>query len=203
MPAVERSEEEHRAKMARIKAAKDRIYGSKTREKGLLIVHTGTGKGKSTAAWGMVARTLGHGLKVGVVQFVKGRRETGERKFLLRFPDQVTMAVMGEGFTWESQDRERDIAAARAALAKAEQMLQDPELHLVVLDELNIVLRYGTLAVDEVLQVLAARRPELHVVVTGRNAPEALVEAADLVTEMRPVKHPFREGIKGQVGIEF
>jgi cob(I)alamin adenosyltransferase len=203
MPAVERSEEEHRAKMARIKAAKDRIYGSKTREKGLLIVHTGTGKGKSTAAWGMVARTLGHGLKVGVVQFVKGRRETGERKFLLRFPDQVTMAVMGEGFTWESQDRERDIAAARAALAKAEQMLQDPELHLVVLDELNIVLRYGTLAVDEVLQVLAARRPELHVVVTGRNAPEALVEAADLVTEMRPVKHPFREGIKGQLGIEF
>jgi cob(I)alamin adenosyltransferase len=137
------------------------------------------------------------------VQFVKGRRETGERKFLLRFPDQVTMAVMGEGFTWESQDRERDIAAARAALAKAEQMLQDPELHLVVLDELNIVLRYGTLAVDEVLQVLAARRPELHVVVTGRNAPEALVEAADLVTEMRPVKHPFREGIKGQLGIEF
>jgi cob(I)alamin adenosyltransferase len=203
MPVVERSEEEHRAKMARIKAAKDRIYGSKTREKGLLIVHTGTGKGKSTAAWGMVARTLGHGLKVGVVQFVKGRRETGERMFLLRFPDQVTMAVMGEGFTWESQDRERDIAAARAALAKAEQMLQDPELHLVVLDELNIVLRYGTLAVDEVLQVLAARRPELHVVVTGRNAPEALVEAADLVTEMRPVKHPFREGIKGQVGIEF
>ncbi len=203
MPVVERSEEEHRAKMARIKAAKDRIYGSKTREKGLLIVHTGTGKGKSTAAWGMVARTLGHGLKVGVVQFVKGRRETGERKFLLRFPDQVTMAVMGEGFTWESQDRERDIAAARAALAKAEQMLQDPELHLVVLDELNIVLRYGTLAVDEVLQVLAARRPELHVVVTGRNAPEALVEAADLVTEMRPVKHPFREGIKGQLGIEF
>jgi cob(I)alamin adenosyltransferase len=203
MPAVERSEEEHRAKMARIKAAKDRIYGSKTREKGLLIVHTGTGKGKSTAAWGMVARTLGHGLKVGVVQFVKGRRETGERMFLLRFPDQVTMAVMGEGFTWESQDRERDIAAARAALAKAEQMLQDPELHLVVLDELNIVLRYGTLAVDEVLQVLAARRPELHVVVTGRNAPEALVEAADLVTEMRPVKHPFREGIKGQLGIEF
>jgi cob(I)alamin adenosyltransferase len=203
MPAVERSEEEHRAKMARIKAAKDRIYGSKTREKGLLIVHTGTGKGKSTAAWGMVARTLGHGLKVGVVQFVKGRRETGERMFLLRFPDQVTMAVMGEGFTWESQDRERDIAAARAALAKAEQMLLDPELHLVVLDELNIVLRYGTLAVDEVLQVLAARRPELHVVVTGRNAPEALVEAADLVTEMRPVKHPFREGIKGQLGIEF
>ena len=203
MPVVERTEDEHRAKMARIKAAKDRIYGSKTREKGLLIVHTGTGKGKSTAAWGMVARTLGHGLKVGVVQFVKGRRETGERKFLQRFPDLVTMAVMGEGFTWESQDRERDIAAARAALAKAEQMLQDPELHLVVLDELNIVLRYGTLAVDEVLQVLAARRPELHVVVTGRNAPEALVEAADLVTEMRPVKHPFREGIKGQLGIEF
>jgi cob(I)alamin adenosyltransferase len=203
MPAVERSEEEHRAKMARIKAAKDRIYGSKTREKGLLIVHTGTGKGKSTAAWGMVARTLGHGLKVGVVQFVKGRRETGERKFLLRFPDQVTMAVMGEGFTWESQDRERDIAAARAALAKAEQMLQDPELHLVVLDELNIVLRYDTLPLNEVLAALAARRPGLHVVVTGRNAKPELIEAADLVTEMKLVKHPFRAGIKGQLGIEF
>jgi cob(I)alamin adenosyltransferase len=203
MPAVERSEEEHRAKMARIKAAKDRIYGSKTREKGLLIVHTGTGKGKSTAAWGMVARTLGHGLKVGVVQFVKGRRETGERKFLLRFPDQVTMAVMGEGFTWESQDRERDIAAARAALAKAEQMLQDPELHLVVLDELNIVLRYDTLPLAEVLEALAGKRPDLHVVVTGRNAKPELIAAADLVTEMKLVKHPFRQGIKGQLGIEF
>jgi cob(I)alamin adenosyltransferase len=203
MPAVERSEEEHRAKMARIKAAKDRIYGSKTREKGLLIVHTGTGKGKSTAAWGMVARTLGHGLKVGVVQFVKGRRETGERKFLLRFPDQVTMAVMGEGFTWESQDRERDIAAARAALAKAEQMLQDPELHLVVLDELNIVLRYDTLPLAEVLEALAGKRPDLHVVVTGRNAKPELIAAADLVTEMKLVKHPFRQGIKGQLGVEF
>lgn len=203
MTAAQRTEEEHRAKMARIKAAKDRLYGSKTGEKGLLIVHTGTGKGKSTAAWGLVARTLGHGLRVGVVQFVKGRRETGERKFLQRFPDLVTMAVMGEGFTWESQDRERDLAAARAALAAAERMLQDPELHLVVLDELNIVLRYGTLGVDEVLRVLAARRPGLHAVVTGRNAPEALIEAADLVTEMRLVKHPFRQGIKGQLGIEF
>jgi cob(I)alamin adenosyltransferase len=200
---VERSEDEHKAKMARIKAAKDRIYAGKTVEKGLLIVHTGTGKGKSTAAWGMVMRCLGHGLGVGVVQFVKGRRETGERAFLKRFPDLVKVAVMGEGFTWETQDRARDVAAAKAALEAAAGMLADPDLHLVVLDELNIVLRYGTLSVEEVLDVLQARRPGLHVVVTGRNAQPALVEAADLVTEMRLVKHPFREGVKGQIGVEF
>ena len=194
---------EHRAKMERIKAAKDRLYASKTQEKGLLIVHTGTGKGKSTAAWGLAMRCLGHGLKLGVVQFVKGRREPGERRFLERFPELVTLKAMGEGFTWETQDRARDIAAARAALAAAAQMLQDPELHLVILDELNIVLRYDTLPLDEVLDVLAARRPGLHVVVTGRNAKPELLEAADLVTEMRLVKHPFRQGIKGQLGIEF
>ncbi len=197
------SEEEHRAKMARIKAAKDRLYAGKTVEKGLLIVHTGTGKGKSTAAWGLVMRCLGHGLKVGVVQFVKGRRETGERAFLKRFPDLVRVEVMGEGFTWETQDRERDVAAARSALAAAGAMLADPGLHLVVLDELNIVLRYKTLDLGEVLCVLAARRPGLHAVVTGRNAPPELVEAADLVTEMRLVKHPFRAGVKGQLGVEF
>jgi cob(I)alamin adenosyltransferase len=195
--------EQHRAKMARIKASKDRLYAGKTIEKGLLIVHTGTGKGKSTAAWGLVMRCLGHGLKVGVVQFVKGRRETGERAFLKRFPDLVRVEVMGEGFTWETQDRERDLAAARDALAAAASMLKDPDLHLVVLDELNIVLRYKTLDLQEVLDTLAARRPGLHAVVTGRHAPQELLDVADLVTEMRLVKHPFREGVKGQLGIEF
>ena len=197
------AEAEHRAKMARIKAAKDRLYASKTGEKGLLIVHTGTGKGKSTAAWGLAMRCLGHGLKLGVVQFVKGRSVPGERMFLERFPELVTIKVMGHGFTWETQDRAQDIAAARAAFAEAKLMLQDPELHLVILDELNIVLRYDTLPLAEVLDALAAKRPDLHVVVTGRNAKPELIEAADLVTEMRLVKHPFRQGIKGQLGIEF
>ena len=195
--------DEHRAKMARVKAAKDRLYAKKTREKGLLIVHTGTGKGKSTAAWGLAMRCLGHGLKLGVVQFVKGRRETGERRFLERFPDLVTVKVMGEGFTWETQDRERDVAAAHAAFEEAKRMMADPDLHLVVLDELNIVLRYGYLPVDEVVEALTAKRQDLHVVVTGRNAKPELLEAADLVTEMTLVKHPFRAGIKGQLGIEF
>ena len=195
--------EAHRAKMARIKAAKDRLYASKTREKGLLIVHTGTGKGKSTAAWGLVMRCLGHGLKLGVVQFVKGRRETGERFFLGRFPDLVEVRVMGEGFTWETQDRARDIDAARAAWAEARRMLADPALHLVVLDELNIVLRKDYLPTAEVVEGLLARRPDLHVVVTGRNARPELIEAADLVTEMTLIKHPFRAGVKAQLGIEY
>lgn len=201
--AVSDEAEAHRAKMARIKAAKDRLYAGKTKEKGLLIVHTGTGKGKSTAAWGLAMRCLGHGLKIGVVQFVKGRRVPGERLFLERFPELVTLKVMGEGFTWESQDRERDLAAARAAFEEAKRMLQDPELHLVILDELNIVLRYDQLPLAEVLDALAAKRPDLHVVVTGRNAKPELIEAADLVTEMKLVKHPFREGVKGQLGVEF
>jgi cob(I)alamin adenosyltransferase len=196
-------DERHREKKARIKAAKDRLYASKTIEKGLLIVHTGTGKGKSTAAWGLAMRCLGHGRKLGVVQFVKGRRETGERRFLERFPELVTIKVMGEGFTWETQDRARDVAAARAAFAEAKAMLVDPELHLVILDELNIVLRYDYLPIGEVLDALRAKRPSLHVVVTGRNARPELVAAADLVTEMTLVKHPFREGVKGQLGIEF
>ena len=195
--------DEHRAKMARIKAAKDRLYATKTGEKGLLIVHTGTGKGKSTAAWGLAMRCLGHGLKLGVVQFVKGRSVPGERLFLERFPELVTIRVMGQGFTWETQDREQDIAAARAAFAEARAMLQDPELHLVILDELNIVLRYDTLPLAEVLDALAAKRPDLHVVVTGRNAKPELIAMADLVTEMKLVKHPFRQGIKGQKGVEF
>jgi cob(I)alamin adenosyltransferase len=193
----------HREKMARIKAVKDKIYASKTKEKGLLIVHTGTGKGKSTAAFGLVMRTLGHGLKVGVVQFVKGRRETGERQILEKFPEQVTVKVMGEGFTWETQDRERDIEAAKAAWDEAVKMMADPELHLVVMDELNIVLRKDYLDIGEVVDGLLAKRPDLHVVVTGRNAKPALLEAADLVTEMTLVKHPFRDGVKAQLGIEF
>ena len=194
---------DHAAKKARIKAVKDKLYASKTIEKGLLIVHTGSGKGKSTAAWGLAMRCLGHGLKLGVVQFVKGRRETGERKLLERFPELVTIKVMGEGFTWETQDRARDVAAAEAAWAEALRMLQDAELHLVVLDELNIVLRYEYLSLDRVLAGLAARRPGLHVVVTGRNAKPELIAAADLVTEMTLVKHPFRAGVKGQLGVEW
>ena len=196
-------DDEHRAKKARIKAAKDRLYATKTKEKGLLVVHTGTGKGKSTAAWGLAMRTLGHGLKLGVVQFVKGRSDTGERKLLQRFSEQVTMKVMGEGFTWETQDRARDVAAARAAFEAAKEMMADPELHMVILDELNIVLRYEYLPLDEVIEALQARREGLHVVVTGRNAKPALIEAADLVTEMTLVKHPFRDGVKGQLGVEF
>ncbi len=193
----------HREKMAKIKAVKDRIYASKTKEKGLLIVHTGTGKGKSTAAFGLVMRTLGHGLKVGVVQFVKGRRETGERQILEKFPDLVTVKVMGEGFTWETQDRERDIAAAKAAWDEAVAMMAAPDLHLLLLDELNIVLRKDYLSIDNVVDGLLAKRADLHVVVTGRNAKPELIEAADLVTEMTLVKHPFRDGVKAQLGIEF
>ncbi|GBD41457.1 Cob(I)yrinic acid a,c-diamide adenosyltransferase [bacterium HR39] len=193
----------HAEKKRRIKEVKDRLYAARTKEKGLLIVHTGRGKGKSTAAWGLVVRTLGHGRRVGIVQFVKGRRETGERRFFERFPELVEIRVMGEGFTWETQDRERDVRAARAALDEARRMLTSPDFHLVVLDELNIVLRYDYLPLDEVLEVLRARRPDLHVVVTGRNAPPELVEAADLVTEMREVKHPFREGVRAQMGIEY
>jgi cob(I)alamin adenosyltransferase len=193
----------HREKMAKIKAVKDRIYASKTQEKGLLIVHTGTGKGKSTAAWGLAMRCLGHGLKLGVVQFVKGRRETGERQFLERFPELVEVKVMGEGFTWETQDRERDIAAAEAAWAEAKRMMAEPSFHLLIFDELNIVLRKDYLAVDQVVEGLLAKRPDLHVVVTGRNAKPELIEAADLVTEMTLVKHPFRDGVKAQLGVEF
>jgi cob(I)alamin adenosyltransferase len=193
----------HRTKMAKIKAVKDRIYASKTIEKGLLIVHTGTGKGKSTAAWGLAMRCLGHGLKLGVVQFVKGRRDTGERFFLQRFPELVEVRVMGEGFTWETQDRARDIAAARAAWEEARRMMANPELHLVILDELNIVLRKDYLPLAEVVEGLLAKRPDLHVVVTGRNAKQELIEAADLVTEMTLIKHPFRAGVKAQLGIEY
>lgn len=193
----------HAEKMARKKAARDRQAEQRTREKGLLIVHTGKGKGKSTAAFGLVLRALGHGFRVGIVQFIKGKWDTGERRVLERFPDQVSVHCEGEGFTWESQDRVRDIAAARAAWTEAQRLMAAGECRLVVLDELNIALRYGYLPVDEVVAGLRARAEGQHVVVTGRNAPEALLEIADLVTEMTLVKHPFRAGIKAQAGIEF
>src|SRR4051812_28947730 len=173
----------HAEKMRRKKEARDKIIATKTVEKGLLIVHTGKGKGKSTAAFGMAFRALGHGMKVGIVQFVKGKWETGERAALDKFGDQVTLATMGEGFTWETQDRARDIAAARAAWETARALVMDDEHRLVVLDELNIVLRYEYLDLAEVLAALAARPPMKHVVITGRNARDELIEAADLVTE--------------------
>jgi len=193
----------HAEKAAKRRAARAKIMATKTIEKGLLIVHTGKGKGKSTAAFGMVMRCLGHGLKVGVVQFVKGRWETGERGLLERFPELVTINTMGMGFTWETQDRARDIAAARAAWEQAKMLMADPVYKLLLLDELNIVLRYDYLPIDEIVSTLKARRPDLHVIVTGRNAKPELIEAADLVTEMTMVKHPFRSGVKAQPGIEF
>ena len=194
---------EHAEKAARRKAAKAKILATKTEERGLVILHTGTGKGKSTAAFGLVLRCLGHGMRVGIVQFVKGAWATGERTVLARFPDLVTMRAMGEGFTWETQDRARDIAAARAAWELANAMIADPGYRLVLLDELNIVLRYDYLPVEEVVAVLKSKPRDLHVVVTGRNAKPELIEIADLVTEMKLVKHPFRAGVKAQAGIEF
>ena len=194
----------HAEKMRRKKAARDKIIATKTIEKGLVIVHTGKGKGKSTAAFGMVFRALGHGQRVGIVQFVKGKWETGERAVLERFSDLVTINTMGEGFTWETQDRQRDIAAAQAAWEKAKGLIAGGEHKLVLLDELNIVLRYGYLEAETVLEFLENEKPDdVHVVITGRNAPDALIEAADLVTEMTMVKHPFRSGVKAQAGIEF
>ena len=190
-------------KARRRKAVRDRVLAAKTIEKGLLIVHTGKGKGKSTAAFGLAARAIGNGLRVGVVQFVKGVWRSGERELFARFPDLIEIRAMGEGFTWETQDRARDIAAAEAAWETAERMLADPGLAMVILDELNIVLRYGYLEAGEVVRILEARRGGLHVVVTGRNAKPELIEAADLVTEMTQVKHPFRSGVKAQLGIEF
>lgn len=193
----------HADKMRKKKEARKKILATKTREKGLVIVHTGKGKGKSTAAFGIVFRSLGHGHKVGVVQFVKGAWETGERDVLMKFSDQVTFKTMGEGFTWETQDRQRDIAAARKAWDAAKEMIADPSYNLILLDELNIVLRYDYLPLDEVIEVLQNKPEMTHVIVTGRNAKDELIEIADLVTEMTQVKHPFRDGVKAQVGIEF
>ena len=193
----------HAEKMRKKQAAQAKIMANKTREQGLLIVHTGKGKGKTSAALGMVIRAIGHGMKVGVVQFVKGAMSTGEKAVFDAFPDNVEFKPMGEGFTWDTQDRARDIAAARAALDEVRRMIADPAYHMVLADELNIALRYEYLPLDEVLGVLTVRDEMKHVIVTGRNAPEALIEAADLVTEMTMVKHPFRSGVKAQKGIEF
>jgi cob(I)alamin adenosyltransferase len=193
----------HAEKMRKKKAARDKIIATKTIEKGLLIVHTGKGKGKSTAAFGLVFRAIGNGMRVGIVQFVKGKWATGERKALEAFRDQVDLATMGEGFTWETQDRQRDIAAANAAWDRAKAMILDPEIDLVLCDELNIVLRYDYLDIDEVVAFLKEKPEMKHVIVTGRNARPELVEIADLVTEMEMVKHPFRSGVKAQRGIEF
>ncbi len=195
--------ERHRAKMANRKARQDEEVAGKTVEKGLLIVHTGTGKGKSTAAFGLALRMLGQGKRVGVVQFIKGAWHTSERDALAKFGDQVDWHSMGEGFTWETQDLERDIAAAERAWGKAQELMADPSFGLVILDEINIALRYDYLDLDRVLAALAARGPDLHVVVTGRNAKAPLIEAADLVTEMTLVKHHFAAGVKAQRGIEF
>ncbi len=198
------SEARHKEKMRRRKDAQDQEVAAKTIEKGLLIVHTGRGKGKSTAAFGLLLRALGHGWRVGVVQFIKGAWTTGERDILAtRFTDLVSWHTMGEGFTWETQDRARDIAAAEAAWTKAKVLMDDPQIGLVILDELNVALRYDYLPVDYVVATLIQRRPDLHVVVTGRNAPQALIDAADLVTEMNAVKHHFAAGVKAQAGIEF
>jgi cob(I)alamin adenosyltransferase len=196
--------ERHRAKMANRKARQDEEVAGKTvDEKGLLIVHTGTGKGKSTAAFGLALRMLGRGKRVGVVQFIKGAWQSAERDALEKFGDQVAWYSMGEGFTWETQDLQRDIAAAQRAWAKALELMADPSFGLVILDEINIALRYDYLDLDTVLAALKARRPDLHVVITGRNAKPALIEAADLVTEMTLVKHHFAAGVKAQPGIEF
>ena len=185
------------------KVAKDKLIATKTKEGGLLLVHTGKGKGKTTAAMGLVARCIGHGKKIGIVQFVKGKWETGERVVLEAFPELVTVAAMGEGFTWETQDRARDIAAATAAWKRAKEMMEDPSLFLVLLDEINIVLRNNYIDIEEVVEYLRNKPRDKHVICTGRNAKPELIGVADLVTEMTEVKHHFRDGYKAQAGIEF
>jgi cob(I)alamin adenosyltransferase len=196
-------DERHKARMQRKKALVDQKISEAQEEYGLLLVHTGNGKGKSSSAFGMVARALGHGIKVGVVQFIKGAASTGEETFFRRFPDEVRYHVMGEGFTWETQDRQRDIAKAREAWAMAAELLADPEIGLVVLDELNIALKYGYLDLEPVLADIESRPMLQHVVVTGRGAPPKLIEAADTVTEMILIKHAFKAGVKAQKGVEF
>ena len=193
----------HAYKMAKKKAARDKILATKTIEKGLVIVHTGKGKGKSPAAMGLAIRAIGNGMKVGIVQFVKGVWETGERGVLDKFPDLVSIKAMGDGFTWETQDRERDIKAAETAWAASKEMIASGDYKMVILDELNIVLRYDYIPLDDVIETLKSKPKDLHVVITGRNAKDDLIEVADLVTEMTLIKHPFRGGVKAQVGIEF
>lgn len=195
----------HKEKMQKIKAARDRMMATKTEEKGLIIVHTGPGKGKSSSAFGMIMRNIAHDMPCAVVQFIKGARATGERDFLqTHFPDKCQFFVSGEGFTWETQDRERDIAKAEAGWEKAKDLIRDPANRMVVLDEINIALRNDYLDIDAVVDFLLSEKPDMtHVVLTGRNAKPELIEAADLVTEMTLVKHPFRDGIKAQAGVEY
>lgn len=200
---ADEAEARHAQKMAAVKAARDKMEAERQREKGLLIVHTGKGKGKSTAAFGMIFRALGHGQRAGIVQFGKGSRDSGERKALEKFSDQVSVYAAGEGFTWETQDKNFDIAKAREAWAVAKAMLRDPSYAMVLCDELNIMLRYEYLPLAEVLAAAAARPPMQHLIITGRNAKPELIEAADLVTEMSLIKHPYRSGVKGQKGVEF
>ena len=197
-------EQRHRDKMAKRKAVQDAEVAAKTvHEKGLLIVHTGAGKGKSTAAFGLILRALGHGWNIGVVQFIKGAWDTGEKRALARFGDSIAWHTMGEGFTWETQDRARDVAAATRAWKQAQALMADPSIKLIVLDELNIALRYDYLDLGEVLAAIAARRADLHIVVTGRNAKPELIALADMVTEMTALKHHFAAGVRAQQGIEF
>jgi cob(I)alamin adenosyltransferase len=203
MTKIVEDSERHRAKMAKRKAVQDAEVAEKTIEKGLLIVHTGAGKGKTTAAFGLALRMLGRGHRVGVVQFIKGAWHTAERDALAAFGDQVSWHTMGEGFTWETQDRARDVAAAERAWGKSLELIADPAFGLVILDELNIALRYEYLDLATVVAALSGRRAGLHVVVTGRNAKPELIAAADLVTEMTLVKHHFAAGVKAQPGIEF
>ncbi|AYF87634.1 cob(I)yrinic acid a,c-diamide adenosyltransferase [Pseudomonas sp. JS3066] len=193
----------HKARMQRKKAVVDEKIAQAQDEYGLLLVHTGNGKGKSSSAFGMVARALGHGLKVGVVQFIKGGMSTGEENFFRRFPEEVSYHVMGEGYTWDTQDRQRDIEKARAAWTVARGLMDDPQIGLVVLDELNIALKHGYLELDDVLRDIESRPEHQHVVATGRGAPQGLIDAADTVTEMTLVKHAFKSGVKAQKGVEF
>ncbi|MEO1206490.1 MAG: cob(I)yrinic acid a,c-diamide adenosyltransferase [Pseudomonadota bacterium] len=196
-------DDRHKKKMANRKAVQDAKVAEKTEKKGLLIVHTGKGKGKSTGAWGLMLRALGRGNKIGVVQFGKGAWETGEREAVKAFGDQVIWHTLGEGFTWETQDRERDVVAAKKAWGEAEKLMNDPTVNMLICDELNISLRYEHLDLAKIIASLKARRDDLHIVVTGRNAKPELIEAADLVTEMTPIKHHFAAGVGAQEGIEF
>lgn len=193
----------HAEKMKKIQAARAKIMAGKTVERGLIIVHTGTGKGKTTASLGMACRMIGHGMKVSIIQFIKGAMHTGEASVFEAFPDLVEMRPLGEGFTWDTQDKARDIAKVREAWEAAKARIMDPEWKMVICDELNIALRYDYLPLEEVLQVLAEKPADTHVVITGRNAKPELIEVADLVTEMTMIKHPFRSGVKAQAGVEF
>tara|TARA_R110002020_G_scaffold59828_3_gene162824 strand:- start:383 stop:994 length:612 start_codon:yes stop_codon:yes gene_type:complete len=193
----------HNARMQRVQAARERMQARRTLERGLLIVHTGNGKGKSSSAFGMAIRSLGWGMKVGIVQYVKGAWETGEKNFFQANPDLLTFEVMGEGFTWDTQDRARDIEAARAAWERSKELILDPQYDFIILDELNIVLRQDTLPIDEIVAFLKTRPLTKHICITGRNAKPELLELADLVTEFEEVKHPFKAGFKAQKGVEY